>query len=69
MKLYKLSVGDVERLAVAKDEEEMFERRAEVEPSFDYLPVQIEEVTVEGYEIVAKPIGEEKPPNKRKTAK
>lgn len=53
MKLFKLSVGDVERLAVANDKQEMFERRAEVEPSFDYLPVEIEEVTVPGHEIHA----------------
>ena len=56
MKLFKLTMGSIEKFAVAKNEKEMFEKRAEVEAAFEYTPVQIDEVTLPGYEITVKAI-------------
>lgn len=52
MKLFNIGLpGQTQHLFVAKDKEDAYERRAEVDHTFEYLPVVIEEVTVEGYEI------------------
>lgn len=55
MKLYQYTCGDFERYGVAADEDDAYEHRAKVDPTFHYLPVIIEEVRVEGYEITVKP--------------
>lgn len=55
LKLFRLTLGSVEKFAVAKDEEEMYENRAEVEPTFAFTPVVIQELEVEGYKIEVKP--------------
>lgn len=52
MKLFKLEVGNTLEYAAAESLEDMIERKEEVDPSFAFLPVQIEELTLEGYEIV-----------------
>ena len=49
MKLFKLSIGLEERYGVAVDEKDMYERRAEVDHTYYYLPVLIEEVAIPGY--------------------
>lgn len=51
MKLYKYSFGDFEHYGPAKDDADAFERRTDIDPQFHYVPVTIEEVTLEGYEI------------------
>jgi len=64
MKLFKLTVGLIEKYGVAESEQDMYERRTEVDYSFDYLPVIVEEIVVDGYDIVANPLalaGEDKP--------
>jgi hypothetical protein len=61
MKLFQLTVGNTQKFGVAHNVEEMQEKLGEVDYTFAYLPVQIEEVTVEGYEIVVK--GGNKAPN------
>lgn len=58
MKLFKLRMGHDEKLSVAESLEDMYERRGEVDATYEYLPVDIEEVTVPGYVITATPSGE-----------
>jgi Mg2+/Co2+ transporter CorC len=53
-KLFKLIIGIDEKYGVADSEEDMEAKKAEVDPAFAYLPVRIEEVQVEGYEITVK---------------
>jgi hypothetical protein len=67
MKLYRYTCGDHEKYGVAPDEQEAYERREEVDATFHYLPVTIEEVTVEGYELILKPLeGDSEPRRGRK---
>lgn len=52
MKLFNIGLpGQTQTLFVAKDKKDAYERRTEVDHTFDFLPVEIEEVTVEGYDI------------------
>lgn len=55
MKVFKYTCGDYEKYGVAEDESDAYERRAEVDPTFHYLPVTIEELRIEGYEIAVNP--------------
>lgn len=54
MKLFKLYLGTTEYFGVAKDAEEMMKKAPEIDATFAYTPVVIEEVTVSGYEITVK---------------
>jgi hypothetical protein len=54
MKLYRYTCGDHDKLGVAEDEQDAYERRTEVDPSFHYLPVVVEEMKLDGYEITVK---------------
>jgi hypothetical protein len=54
MKLFRLTLGSTEKFGVAKNEKEMYKERAEIDPTFEYTPVVIEEVEVDGYEITLK---------------
>lgn len=65
MKLYLLKINLVEMYGVAENEEEMYVKRAEVDPSFDFLPITIEEVQIPGYEITVTPVEEEKPKRRK----
>lgn len=56
MKLFRYTSGHDDKFAPAVDEKDAYERRAEVDPTFHFLPVQIEELTVEGYEITLTPL-------------
>jgi len=56
LKLFKFTCGLDEKIGVFKDEKEAYERRTEVDPTFHFLPVQIDEITVPGYEIAITPI-------------
>jgi hypothetical protein len=50
----------VEKMLVADNKEEAFERRGEVDPAYEYLPVEVKELEIEGFDIHAKPKKEEK---------
>jgi hypothetical protein len=56
MKLFKLSLGSNEKFGVAKDYDDMHEKRAELDPTFAFTPVVIEEVKIDGYDIVVKKV-------------
>lgn len=60
MKLYMYTTGSDNRLAVATDDQDAYDRRAEVDPAYHYMPVQIEEVIVPGYEITLSEVGAKK---------
>jgi hypothetical protein len=61
-KIYILSLpGAEEKMIVAETEEEAFDRRAEVDPSYDYLPVQVKELEIEGHDIHVTAKKQEKP--------
>lgn len=55
MKLYKLEIGNTTAYAAAESLEDMQDRKADVDAQFAFLPVQIEELVLEGYEIVVTP--------------
>jgi hypothetical protein len=59
MKLFRLTLGSTEKFGVAKNEKEMYKERAEIDPTFDYTPVVIEEVKVDGFVIELRPEGEQ----------
>lgn len=61
MKLFKFTLGIYEQYGVFNDEKEAYEKRATIDPAYYYTPVEIAEVTVPGYEITLKPIGEADP--------
>lgn len=56
MKLFKYQMGSDEKLGAAKDEQDAYDRRAEVDHTFNFLPVQITEVKIDGYEVTLKPV-------------
>ena len=64
MKLYKYSLGNNERLGIAEDDADAYERRTEVDHTFDYLPVVIEEIVIPGYVITVMPDSDEIVKNK-----
>lgn len=64
MKLFKYSLGSIERLGAAEDAEDAYDRRAEVDPTFSYLPMAIEEIKVEGFTVTVTPESEEVVRNK-----
>lgn len=59
--------GAEDKFIVADNQEEAFERRAEVDHAYEYLPVQVKELEMEGYEIHAIPL--DKPPEQPKQTK
>lgn len=61
MKIYKFTCGADEKTGVFEDETAAYDRRAEVDATFHFLPVTIEEITVPGYDIVIVPIDEATP--------
>lgn len=56
MKLFKFICGVDERIGVFADLTEAYDRRTEVDPTLHYLPCEIEEIVVSGYDIVITPI-------------
>lgn len=56
-KLFKFMSGLDEKYGIAEDEQDAYERRAEVDPTFDYTGCKIEEVVVPGYNIIVEPEG------------
>lgn len=59
MKLFKLEIGNTIAYAAAESLEEMHERKSEVDATFAFLPVQIDELIVPGYTIDVTPEGGE----------
>lgn len=57
MRLFKYTCGVDEKIGVFRDENEAYEKRASVDPTFHFLPVVIEEITVPGYEIIIRTNG------------
>ncbi|WP_217597314.1 hypothetical protein [Cohnella sp. GbtcB17] len=55
LKLFKYTCGVDERIGVFADADEAYERRAEVDPTFHFLPVRIDEIIVPGYVITIEP--------------
>lgn len=51
MKLYRYTCGDYEKFAVAANDQDAYDRRSKVDPTFHYIPVTVEEMKVDGYEI------------------
>jgi hypothetical protein len=51
MKLFRVSIGHTELFAAGIDTEDIYNRRESLDHTFAYLPIVIEEVKVEGYEI------------------
>jgi protein tyrosine phosphatase (PTP) superfamily phosphohydrolase (DUF442 family) len=68
MKLYKYIFGDFEKYGPAIDEADAHERKVDVDPQFHYVPVIVEEVTVEGYEISVKAIDDTEAPRRGRKA-
>ncbi|WP_410993226.1 hypothetical protein [Bacillus cereus] len=68
-KIFRLTLGSIEKFAVADDYEEMYEKRAEIDPAFAYTPVEIKELQISGYEIKAYEIKEEKNVSKSRVKK
>lgn len=56
MKIFKYTCGDYEKYGVAADDNDAYERRSEVDQTFHYLPVTIEELRIDGYEISVKSV-------------
>ncbi|MED3327514.1 hypothetical protein P4409_10330 [Bacillus thuringiensis] len=59
-KVFRLTLGSIDRFAVADNYEEMYEKRAEVDPAFAYTPVEIQELHIPSYVIGAHAILKEK---------
>ncbi|MDG0791924.1 hypothetical protein OMP38_14485 [Cohnella ginsengisoli] len=55
MKLFKLEIGNTIAYAAAESLEEMNERKAEVDNTFAFLPVDVSELTIPGYDIILTP--------------
>lgn len=60
MKIFELSLGTNKHLMIAKNSEDAYERRAEVDHSYDYLPVEVKELEIEGYDIHVEKVKEKK---------
>ncbi|MCQ6307067.1 MULTISPECIES: hypothetical protein [Bacillus cereus group] len=68
-RVFHLTLGSIEKFAVADDYEDMYQKRAEVDPAFAYTPVEIKEMQIPGYEIEAYEIKEEKKVSKSRVKK
>lgn len=55
MKLFKFSFGGDDRYVAFEDETDAYENRSTIDPMYEWTPVQIDEVTVEGYSISLTP--------------
>ena len=55
MKLFKYICGADERYGIAADEQDAYAKRAKIDPTFHFLNVRIEEVSVPGYKITITP--------------
>lgn len=58
LKLFRFTQGWHDYYGAFEDREEAYKRRAEVDYTFHYTDVKIEEIKLEGYEISVSPIFE-----------
>lgn len=56
MKLFNYEFGGDEKYGVFENTETAYEKRSEIDPMYEWTPVVITEVTVDGYEIHLTPI-------------
>jgi hypothetical protein len=55
-KIFVLSLpGPENKFLVADNQEEAFKRRGEVDPAYEYLPVNVSELEIEGFDIYVNP--------------
>lgn len=66
MKLFRYQLGNTDIITVAENEQEAYNKRAEIDPSFAFTPVKITEVTVPGYIITVTSEAPEKPKRRAK---
>lgn len=52
LKLFKFSQGQLDYYGAFKDEKEAYDRRADVDPTFHYTHVEINELTIPGHTIM-----------------
>lgn len=74
MLLFKLEIGNTIEYAAAESMKDMHERKADIDPQFAFLPVEITEIVIPGHEIVVNElettdtpdeiVDEDKPKNK-----
>lgn len=57
LKLFRYTCGLDDKFGAATDEQDAYDRRAEVDSTFDFVGVQIEEITVPGFEFAIYPEG------------
>lgn len=57
MKLYKYTCGLDDKFGPAENDQDAYDRRAEVDPTFHFVGVIIKEVVVPGFEITVYPEG------------
>ncbi|MEI4618325.1 hypothetical protein [Bacillus cereus] len=60
-RVFHVTLGSIEKFAVAESIEDMYEKRAEIDPTFAYTPVEIQELHIPGYVIEAHEIPKEEP--------
>lgn len=65
MKLYRYQLGNIDAIGVADDDEDAYQKRANIDPSFAFTPVNITEVKVEGYTVNVTADAPEKPKRTR----
>lgn len=56
MKIFKITLGDNLHFVAAKNEKEANEKAIEIDATYAYLPINIEEFTLEGYKITLKAV-------------
>lgn len=54
MNIFEYNLGGDVKHAVAKDLDDAYNRRAEVDPVYEYTPVKITEFELDGYTITVK---------------
>lgn len=63
LKLFNFTCGIDEKIGVFASAEDAYDRREEVDATFYFLPVTIEEITVPGYVVTITPVAaQNKPP-------
>lgn len=59
MKLFLYEFAHDRKYGAFNDKDEAYDKRGEVDPNYHWMPVEISEVVVEGYDIAIAPIGGE----------
>lgn len=59
MKLFLYEFAHDRKYGAFNDKDEAYEKRGEVDPNYHWMPVEITEVVVEGFDIAITPTGAE----------